>query len=72
MRKIVITETQVKNVICNEGFAFEPYYLQNRNGETIKRQKMLYKPNFNVKSARENERQFDLNNLTNVFTIKLN
>lgn len=39
MRQIKITEQQLKNIIVGEGFSFEPYYVKNKDGNTVKRQK---------------------------------
>lgn len=39
MRQIKITEQQLKNIIVGEGFSFEPYYVKNKDGNAVKRQK---------------------------------
>lgn len=36
MRQIKITEQQLKNIIVGEGFSFEPYYVKNKDGNTVK------------------------------------
>lgn len=44
MKKIKITEKQFNEL--TEGFAFEPYYVKNSDGNTIKRQKNVISPKF--------------------------
>lgn len=53
MRQIKITEQQLKNIIVGEGFSFEPYYVKNKDGNTVKRQKMVYRPNLNTQSKKD-------------------
>lgn len=71
MRQIKITEQQLKNIIVGEGFSFEPYYVKNKDGNTVKRQKMVYRPNLNTQSKKDAINDFNQNNLTNSFSIKL-
>ena len=44
---------QLKNIIVGEGFSFEPYYLKNKDGNTVKRQKTVYRPNLNTQSEKK-------------------
>lgn len=69
MKKIKITEKQFNEL--TEGFAFEPYYVKNSDGNTIKRQKMLYRPNFNTQSKKDAVKDFNANKLTNSFSVKI-
>lgn len=70
MKRIIITETQMKDVV--EGFSFEPYYFKGQDGKTYKRTKMLYDPNFNTQKVTDKENLFNkTTQLTNNFKIKL-
>jgi hypothetical protein len=76
-KNILLTEEQfhsfIKNVVM-EGFSLDPYYYQDSKGNTVKRDRLMYRPNQNdqLKKTATNDKNFNKGLLTNEFRVNIN